>query len=81
LVCQFASGANDLCIAQWKTIRQKAIIPQRAMRSINKAIGLANKGDTVLLLEGTYKETIRINTEEKAATEKPVTHHRRRITK
>lgn len=31
------------------------------LRSINKAIALANAGDTVFLLDGIYKETVRIN--------------------
>jgi hypothetical protein len=70
LVCQFVQ-ARTIYVSPNGNDQAKGDHPPGAMRSINKAIGLANKGDTVLLLEGTYKETIRINTG-KGATEKPV---------
>jgi hypothetical protein len=71
LVCQFAL-ARTICVSPNGRDQEKGDHPSRAMRSINKAISLANKGDTVLLMEGIYKEVIRI-TGSKGSTEQPVT--------
>jgi hypothetical protein len=70
LFCQFVQ-ARTIYVSPNGNDRANGGHPSRAMRSINKAIGVANKGDTVLLLEGVYKETIRVSTG-KGATESPV---------
>ncbi|MES2374045.1 MAG: hypothetical protein V4557_15800 [Bacteroidota bacterium] len=68
--CHFVQ-ARTVYVSPKGNDRAKGDHPSHALRSINTAIGFAGSGDTVLLLEGIYKETIRIIAR-KGETEKPV---------
>lgn len=61
-ICAFAN-ARTIYVSPGGSDNAAGNTASRPMRSITKAVSIAHAGDTVLLLDGTYKEIIRIQSQ------------------